>query len=69
MNGINEQHEMWIRQCTRDDWGIQYPHEYLIVIDDGRPVDVGRGGVIAMPVLRRFADAGAGAGVIVIHGQ
>jgi hypothetical protein len=67
VNGINEQHEMWIRQCMRDDCGIQYPNEYLIVIDDGRPVDVGRGGVSAMPVLCRFADAGAG--VIVIHGR
>jgi len=27
VNGINEQHEMWIRQCMKDDWGIQYPHE------------------------------------------
>jgi hypothetical protein len=23
VNGINEQHEMWIRQCTmKEDWGI-----------------------------------------------
>ena len=30
VNGINEQHEMWIRQCMKDDWGIQYPHEFQI---------------------------------------
>ena len=28
--GINNQHEMWIRQCMKDDWGIQYPHEFQI---------------------------------------
>ena len=30
VNGINNQHEMWIRQCMKDDWGIQYPHEFQI---------------------------------------
>ena len=30
MNGINEQHEKWIRQYMKDDWGIQYPHEFQI---------------------------------------
>jgi len=30
MNGINEQHEMWIRQCMKENWGIQYPHEFQI---------------------------------------
>ena len=31
VNGINKQHEMWIRQCTmKEDWGIQYPHEFQI---------------------------------------
>ena len=31
VNGINEQHEMWIHQCTmKEDWGIQYPHEFQI---------------------------------------
>jgi hypothetical protein len=27
VNGINKQHEKWIRQYMKDDWGIQYPHE------------------------------------------
>jgi hypothetical protein len=30
VNGNNKQHEMWIRQCMKDDWGIQYPHEFQI---------------------------------------
>ena len=30
VNGINNQHEMWIRQCMKDDWGIQYPHKFQI---------------------------------------
>jgi len=30
VNGINEQHDMWIRQCMKDDWGIQYPHKFQI---------------------------------------
>jgi len=28
VNEIIKQHEMWIRQCMKDDWGIQYPHEF-----------------------------------------
>ena len=30
VNGVNEQHEMWIRQCMKDDWGVQYPHKFQI---------------------------------------
>jgi hypothetical protein len=30
VTGINNQHEMWIRQVMLDDWGIQFPHEFQI---------------------------------------
>ena len=30
VNGINKQNEMWIHQCMKDDWEIQYPHKFQI---------------------------------------
>ena len=31
VTGIDNQHEMWIRQVMIDDWEIQSPHEFRFV--------------------------------------